>query len=448
MSNDQDVMTSEQYEQYEAERQRQQQEQQQAENKGAMVVRDQRRGGELQVMSQTAAVQFELQGAMTLARQFPRDEIGVQSLIKRACSRTELAIRSVYLYPRGGQVIKGPSVHLAREAARMWGNVRYGFYITHDEQNFRTVRGWAWDLQTNNRVEQEDTFKKVKYRKKDGWTEITDERDMRELTNKRGAIVERNCLLKILPAELVDECLKIVIPIRAKWDEEEEKKKAHTLNDPNAQMKVLIDCFQSVGVMADRLGAYLGHPIAECSPAELENLRDMYACLKDGEASWSDFAKHGATQPAEEAAPTTTNALAEKLAAKRKKRQEAADKRQKDKEVKQPAAAAQTAPSPPAEPSKDAPVPPAAEAAKQQTMFPPKTGERPPVEKAEPSNKKAPSSQLMSINSLLRAKGLIDDKAWQAEFWKQFGGKTKPEELTADEAKEAIMQLEELHNHE
>ncbi len=51
-------------------------------------------------------------------------------------------------------------------------------------------------------MEIDDTFRKKIQRKRDGQTVwvTPDERDLRELTNKRGAILERNCLLKLQPS--------------------------------------------------------------------------------------------------------------------------------------------------------------------------------------------------------------------------------------------------------
>jgi hypothetical protein len=105
-------------------------------------------------------------------------------------------------------------VGLARAFAAAWGNVLYGVEVAMDTEEKRRLRGWAWDLQTNTRVMMEDEFLKLVQRKqKDETGKVTgpaqwvtpDERDLRELTNRRGAILERNCLLKLLPPDRADE---------------------------------------------------------------------------------------------------------------------------------------------------------------------------------------------------------------------------------------------------
>src|SRR5205085_986190 len=140
-----------------------------------------------------------------------RNELMAFQQLAVACKRLSFAEQSSYAFPRGGQTVSGPSVHLARAAARVWKNLQYGVRITRDDDDSRQIQAFAWDLETNVKVTGEDDFKKLVYRKKDGWVK-PDERDLRELTNRRGAILVRNCILQILPKDLIedarDECTK------------------------------------------------------------------------------------------------------------------------------------------------------------------------------------------------------------------------------------------------
>ena len=93
----------------------------------------------------------EVQVAMIAAKKFPRDEVAAYNRILQDCQRTSLAEKAMYEYPRGGQVITGPSIHLARTLARGWGNVDAGFKVLEQTAKKSTVMAYCWDLETNYR---------------------------------------------------------------------------------------------------------------------------------------------------------------------------------------------------------------------------------------------------------------------------------------------------------
>lgn len=227
----------------------------------------------------SAAIATEVQGAILVAQNFPRNEDRSFERLMRSCKRTSFAEDAAYKFPRGGQTISGPSVRLAREAARLWGNIRYGLDIVRDDEDTRQIRGWAWDVETNTKVEAEDDFKKLVYRKKGGWIK-PDERDLRELSNRRGAILVRNCILQLLPPDLIEDAL----------NEASETLKDRAAKDPDAERKRLILAFGDLNVTPDDLAGYLGKPIAKVSPSELATLREVYVSIRDGHSNWLDYA--------------------------------------------------------------------------------------------------------------------------------------------------------------
>lgn len=232
---------------------------------------------ELTVAAQQASVVQEIQGAIMVAQRFPRDEAGAMAKLVKSCERPSFAESAAYAFPRGGQTVKGPSVNLAREAARLWGNIRYGVHIVNETPLQRTVRAWAWDMETNNKVEQDDTFEKLIYRKKGGWQK-PDERDLRELTNRRAAIAIRNCLLQLLPKDMVEDAMR-------QADETIEK---GIKDDPQAHKKKLVQSFLGLGVEPEQLAKFLKHSVDKCSPKEIAELRQIYVSIRDGNSSWSD----------------------------------------------------------------------------------------------------------------------------------------------------------------
>jgi hypothetical protein len=250
--------------------------------------------GEIAPSIQTAMAKFEVEGAIVISRRFPRNEDAAFGRVMKSCSRFSFAALARYSYPRGGQQIEGPSVNLAREIARCWGNIRYGCDVVHDDEESRTVRGWAWDVETNTKETQDATFAKLVYRKKGGWQK-PDERDLRELTNKHGAICVRNCLLHLVPPDLVDEALR-----NAKRTME-----ADTAKNPDEARRKTIVAFQGLGVSVEELEAYLGHALKQTSPAEMADLRAVWKSISDGNATWGEYVKDKLpTQPKPETGAT------------------------------------------------------------------------------------------------------------------------------------------------
>lgn len=248
---------------------------------------------ELAPSAMAAEKQFEIQSAIIVARKFPRNEDVAFAKLMKACDRPSFADEASYSFKRGKRqdesgkwvdnYIEGPSVRIAREAARIWGNIRYGLDIIRDDEESRQIRGWAWDMETNTKVTAEDDFEKL-IQRKDKDTKQTvwvkpDERDLRELTNRRGAILVRNCILQILPSDLIEDAI-------SRSDETLTKKAAQ---DPEGSRKKIILAFSELNITPDMLEKYLGHPLAQCSPAQLATLRKVYRSIADGNSTWSEY---------------------------------------------------------------------------------------------------------------------------------------------------------------
>jgi hypothetical protein len=240
---------------------------------------------ELMPSAGAAEKQFEIQSAIVVARRFPRNESQAFERLMRACQRSSFADDASYSFPRGSATVTGPSVGLAREAARVWGNIRYGLEIVRDDETSRQIRGWAWDLETNTKVSAEDDFSKLIQRKgKNGqptqWVK-PDERDLRELTNRRGAICVRNSILQLLPKDLIEDAEQKC----------KETLRSQAQKDPEAARKKLILAFSELNVTPVMLEAKLGHPLAEASPAEIAELRTIYKSIADGNSTWAEYVR-------------------------------------------------------------------------------------------------------------------------------------------------------------
>jgi hypothetical protein len=228
-----------------------------------------------------------IQASAVLAKQFPRNDGAVLQKVVTVCKKPRFAEKARYAFPRGGQTISGPSVVLMREMARISGNIHYGMVVVRDTDDERTIEGWAWDVESNHRESLQDSFKKLIQRKvynratgeKETQWVTPDERDLRELTLRRAAILVRNCLRRLLPWDLVDEALSEV-----------EKTIANqAATDPEGTKKAVLLNFAKRNVDAAEIEEYLGHPIAQAVPSELVMLKGILSALDEGAKTWFEL---------------------------------------------------------------------------------------------------------------------------------------------------------------
>jgi hypothetical protein len=263
---------------------------------------------ELAPTAASAEKQFEIQSAIIIAKRFPRDEDSAFQKLMKACKRSTFAEDAEYSFPRGDKLVTGPSVALAREAARVWTNVRHGLTIIRDDPQSRQIQGWAWDVETNTKVTAEDDFRKLIFRKGKGWIE-PDERDLRELTNRRGAILKRNCILEVIPKDLIEDALYQC----------HKTLQSDAAQDPDAARKRILVAFSELNVNAEMLAAYLGHAVGQSSPEEIASLRTIYKSIVDGNSKWADYVSGNSEATAADLAQKTkakSEELKEKLGTK------------------------------------------------------------------------------------------------------------------------------------
>ena len=98
----------------------------------------------------------------------------------------------------------------------------------------------------------------------------------------------RTCALRLIPGDLVDEAMDLC---RATASD-------HAAKDPDAARKELADGFAQLNVAATDLEKYLGHDLSKCSPAQLGDLRALYAAVRDGETTWAAVLEASGTNTA------------------------------------------------------------------------------------------------------------------------------------------------------
>jgi hypothetical protein len=227
----------------------------------------------------------EVQAALAIADARPRNERQAYQNLMRSMERPGMAMEASYTFPRGGKSVSGASVCLAREAARLWGNLRYSLKIVSSDDDQIHIEGVAWDLQTNTRITMEDRFKPLIQRKmKNGKTQWVspDERDLRELTNRRGAICVRNALLQLIPSDIIEDARiqgRRTVERAAKGGLQDDKER--TIRD-------LIASFGQVRVSIEQLEEFLGQPVEHITAQQLADLREIRASIKDGNSKVGD----------------------------------------------------------------------------------------------------------------------------------------------------------------
>lgn len=221
----------------------------------------------------------EVQVAMVAAKRFPRDEVAAYNRILSDCQRTSLAEKAMYEYPRGGQVVTGPSIHLAKTLARGWGNIDSGFKVLEQTAKESTVMAYCWDLETNYRETKVFTVPHIRETKKGAYP-LTDPRDIYEMVANQAARRERSCILSVIPGDVVDAA---VGQCNATLSGESKM--------PLVDMvRALVKNFQEqYGVTAEMLEAYIGCKKEAFSQRSVIRLKNVYNTLRDGSASVDQY---------------------------------------------------------------------------------------------------------------------------------------------------------------
>ena len=259
-----------------------------------------RAGQEIEVRGRVA----EIQASILVAKKFPRNQGQAYQKLLETCKRPSFAEEAEYVFPRGGRkdcthewnwetekcaqcgatLIHGASTYFVSEAVRLWGNAEIGTEVLEDGEDFRTIRSWAWDKETNMRRFGDVTFDKVVIRSANNgpyYKNISgDERELRELRNRHASIAERNTGLKILPRDFVEDALKQC----------HQTLLDKAARDPKGELKAVLTGFGEINVPALELQRYLNHPIENCSPTELATLRTIWKAIAKGEAAWAQYA--------------------------------------------------------------------------------------------------------------------------------------------------------------
>lgn len=258
-----------------------------------------------QEVEKTRALQ-EVQAAIFMARQFPRDEFRAQKKIMEAAKRLSLAEKAIYCYPRGGQQIKGASIRTAETIAKYWGNLSYGIKELSQSQTEHSseMMAFCWDMESNVRVER--IFKVPHIREtKQGAKLLTDARDIYEKTANDGARRLRAAILEVLPADVVEDFLNAC-------EKTIEGSSDVPLKD---RLSKMLTKFEELGVTKEMIEQRIGTKIDNFIPKNLVDLGSIYNSIKNNFAPIEQYFEMPTA--AEKQADTTTKTIKSKVGGKK-----------------------------------------------------------------------------------------------------------------------------------
>ena len=229
----------------------------------------------------------EVQMAMYVAKNFPRDTYDAFQRIMKECERKLVAENAVYQYPKGGQKVQGPSIRLAEVIARNWGNIDYGIIELDQKDGESSMMAYAWDLETNTR--QTKIFTVKHERKAKGKTnKLTDSRDVYELTANMGTRRMRACILGIIPGDIVDAAVQ-------KCNDTLVNGQKEPLED---RLRKALDAFKKeFGVTKEMIEDSFQLNIDAFTEHDFVKLGRIYTSIRDGVGKKEDFFDTKKTSP-------------------------------------------------------------------------------------------------------------------------------------------------------
>lgn len=248
---------------------------------GAAPVALPSRVGQGTAVEQSRAV-AQVQAAMVVAQQCPRDLQAAVAAMRETCKIQRLAEKAFFRFNRGGEdgVITGPTIHLARELARCWGNIEYGLIEMRrdDEHGQSEMQAFAWDIERNTRNASTFIVPHARWTKKNGAKALQDPRDIYENNANNGARRVREAIFAVLPLWFTDEAQDLC---------NETLQKGGGVPLPK-RIANCIEQFEQGGVTLVQLEQKIGLPSGRWTAVDLAQLAVILGSLKRGEVRVED----------------------------------------------------------------------------------------------------------------------------------------------------------------
>ncbi|MEH0552526.1 hypothetical protein [Streptomyces sp. B21-101] len=220
------------------------------------------RVGQSTAVEQSRAV-AEVQAAIYVARQFPRDVGRSRSAMQAACGTMALAEKAFYKFPRAGGAVEGSTIHLAKTLAQAWGNIQYGVSEMRRDDEYRQseMQAWAWDVEANTRHVLTFIVPHAKFANRQV-QQLVDLRDIYENNANNGARRLREAIFAVIPDYFIDEAEELCRETLNKGD-----------GKPLEQrVEGAVAVFTALGVSEVQLEQKLGRKKAQWTGADIAQL--------------------------------------------------------------------------------------------------------------------------------------------------------------------------------
>lgn len=220
----------------------------------------------------------EAQGKLLIAKRFPRNQVEAYQNAMNACKRPSLAEKAIYSYPKGGQTVSGPSIRLAEELARCWGNIDFGIKELSQKDGESEMQAYCWDTETNTISSQTFVVPHV-IDTRTGQKKLTTTRDIYENNANMAGRRLRARILAVLPPDLVEDAVR------------ECRKTLAGKNDQPIEdrIKKMVMAFQKFGVKPETIEKRLGRPIDTMTTDDVSEFVGIFNSLQDGNSSIQDW---------------------------------------------------------------------------------------------------------------------------------------------------------------
>ncbi|QIP87592.1 hypothetical protein GLX30_30220 [Streptomyces sp. Tu 2975] len=234
--------------------------------------------GQSTAVEQSRAV-AEVQAAIYVARQFPREIGRSRNAMQSACASMALAGKAFYRFPRAGGAVEGSTIHLAKTLAQTWGNIQYGVSEMRRDDSYRQseMQAWAWDVEANTRhvltfIVPHAKFAGGKVKA------LEDLRDIYENNANNGARRLREAIFAVIPDWFIEEAEELCRETLNKGD-----------GKPLEQrIEGAIQVFAGLGVTADRLEQKLGRKRDQWTGADIAQLLITHKSIQRREIAVDD----------------------------------------------------------------------------------------------------------------------------------------------------------------
>lgn len=239
----------------------------------------------------------EAQGQLVLAKKFPRDENKAYDRLMKSCALPALAAVAFYNVPRAGGTVSGPSIRLAEEIARCYGNFEYGHRELSRDHEKSEVEVYAWDKEHNNYSKRQLTVMHVRDTK-NGPQKLRDQKDIDDKIANVASKQVRGRILALMPKWMVESAIEACrATIAGKNDEPVE-----------SRVRKMVQAFGKFGVTPEMLERFLNHKLDQITIDELVDLTGIYNSIKEGTAPSEFFAAAEQAEEIEKSAAAITAA--------------------------------------------------------------------------------------------------------------------------------------------